>query len=327
MLKLSTILLCLTVSLASFASSLIKYVPSSAQAIVHIKPLELLNSPFAVQLREQDPQLKENWQKLQSDLNKLGLQIKDLPTEALIFFKTDKSLLGFIGKGHLSEQKMVKLIESRKQTDNQPAYKISDIEGHRVYTYQSNAGSFKDAALTYLTPDTFIVTPGKYMKATLQGMNKGLAPDLTTALKTVKKDSLVWLAVENNFAAQDPKAVVNSFIKPVKTISASLNLQGKAQRDLAFNSDIICTDNQSAANLAMQLNGITMLMIPQGFSKNPQLANKLAHSIKIAPEKNSIKVGVVLQETTLNELINYKRKAQTGENTASKPEPRPRQRK
>lgn len=125
------------------------------------------------------------------------------------------------------------------------------------------------------------------------------------AIRDIDKNAAVWAAY---YSFNSASKAVNYPFDTVKKLYAKLNFTGKKYTDLSIEGRIFCKNNKGAADLATLLNGLVMLLLPEGFQSNPELAGKLAQRVKMQPAGSIIKVELSIPEKLLDALLNYYQK-------------------
>lgn len=303
-------------ALTMFAAELTSFVPGDTQGLLYLDVNRLINLQQVKDMRSKNKDFNSKWIDFEKSLQPLGLQVKDMPSEALIFFRMDKSQFGIIAKSRINEAKLVSLLKTSKMPNGKKAvYTTKNVKGRKVYFIETNEdltnpkGKKENVAVTFLKPDIVLITEKPQVSAILSGMGKGPSARLTSAVKQIRRPALAWMVCEQNppqpVKNQQGQPVVANPMETIKSIGISLDLTGKAQKDLALNADIECVDAQAAASLSMQLSGLMMMFVPQGFAGDPQLGSEVAKSIKLRPEKNNVKIDVKVPELLLNKVQKY----------------------
>ncbi|MCP3968407.1 MAG: hypothetical protein GY750_07865 [Lentisphaerae bacterium] len=299
-----------------FAADLISFVPNDAQGLVYLDVSRLINLQQVKDIRTKNKDFNNQWLDFEKSLQPLGLQLKDMPSEALMFFRMDQSQFGIVAKSKINEAKLVSLLKTQKMPNGKKAeYTVQTIAGRKVYIIKTDEdlpvgkGPKEEVAVTFLKPDVVLLTEKPQVNAILSGMGKGPSAKLSNAVKQIKRPALAWMVCEQ----QPPKApqgqpgqpVIANPMSSIKSIGISLDLTGKDQKDLSLNADVECINAQSASSLAMQLNGLMMMFVPQGFAGDPQLGSEVAKSIKLRPENSNVKIDVSVPELLLNKIQKY----------------------
>ena len=294
---------------------LLNYIPANIDGVVSIKIKQIMDVPIFKEKRSTDPQLKEQWAAFEGELKKYGLTVNDMPTQAVIFFSKDKTLNGAVIETSLSEAKFVEIL--KKEAANRPnLYTTRKLNGETVYVMnekllQESNKSLKDSgtpALTFIAADIAIVSDDKVLDSVINSI-KGNTATVNTLMKkstSVNHDALIWLVFNNK---EVPKAQQSGqrpdMMDGITGIGLSLDFTGAKKRDLGLDAMVSCRDNNAAAGLSMQLQGLIMMGSAMAFKDNPQLGGEIGKAIKIKPNGKSVAIKISVPEALGIKLQKY----------------------
>jgi hypothetical protein len=308
-------------------NKLLNYIPANIDGVVSIKIKQIMDVPIFKEKRSTDPKLKEQWTAFEGELKKYGLTVNDMPTQAVIFFSKDKNLNGAVIKTSLSEARFVEIL--KKEAANRPnLYTTRKLNGKTVYVMnekllQDSNKSLKDngtPALTFITADIAIVSEDKVLDSVINSI-KGNTATVNSLMKkstSVNHDALIWLVFNNKEVAaktQQPGQRPD-MMDGITGIGLSLDFTGAKKRDLGLDAMVSCRDNNAAAGLSMQLQGLIMMGSAMAFKDNPQLGGEIGQAIKIKPNGKSVAIKISVPEALGTKLQKY---IETKGNRKSKP--------
>lgn len=303
-------------------SELLKYVPSGVDGVVSLQIAEIMNLPQIDEMKRENEEVAAGWTRFESELQKLGLQIGDLPKEALVFFRQDRSKGGAIVNTPIDEAGFKKLLDAQQQKEGEVIYQVKDVAGHKVYVLQGarleqvKNISKESAAVAFLRPNIAVVTDSGMIGTILEDRKQAGADDkLRQCAQSLKRPGLAWLAFVNRGESDDEGNQLSP-LRNISSVAMSLNLCGEHKKDVLLDAEVVCANNNAASMLAMQAQGMIMFFAAQGFQDNPQLGADVSKAIEIRPEGNKLVARINIPEKLGNDLTQHVRKLQQQRGTA-----------
>jgi hypothetical protein len=305
-------------------SKLLNYIPVGTDGVVSIKIKQIMDVPVFKEKRTTDPELKKQWAVFETELKKYGLNVSDLPTQALIFFSKDKNLNGAVIKTSLSEKRFVEIL--KKEQANRPnLYTTRKLAGKTVYVMnekllKDNNMSVKQnnvPALTFVTADIAIISDNKTLDKVVSSIknNNDTVKTLMNKSASVNHNALVWLVFRNNSPAAAPQPGQRPGpMDGITGVGLSLDFTGAKKRDLGLDAMVSCRDANAAAGLGMQMQGLIMMGSAMAFKDNPQLGGEIGQAIKVKPNGSNVSIKISVPETLGTKLQKYiaEKKTQQG---------------
>ena len=269
-------------------NKLLNYIPANVDGVVSIKIKQIMDVPVFKEKRTSDPEMKKQWGVFEGELKKYGLTVDDMPTQALVFFSKDKDLNGAVIKTSLSEARFVEIL--KKEQANRPNfYTTRKLNGKTIYVM--NEKLLKDSskynkqdnipALTFIAADIAIISDNKMLDTVIKSI-KGNTATVNTLMKksaSVNHDALVWLVFKNNNAGKTQQPGQRpDMMDGITGVGLSLDFTGAKKRDLGLDAMVSCRDNNAAAGLSMQLQGLIMMGSAMAFKDNPQLGGEIGQA-------------------------------------------------
>ncbi len=298
-------------------NELMKYVPTGVDGVLSLQIAEIMNLPQIAEMRQENKEFAAKWTLFESELQKLGLKISDLPTEALVFFQEDRSKGGAIVKTPIDEAGFKKLLDAQQQKESKVVYQVKNIAGQKVYILQgtgleqiNNAGK-NSAAVAFLRPNIAVITDSGAIGAILnQHEQAGAGDKLRHCARSLKQPGLAWVAFVSRSKPDDADGNQLSPLRNIESVAVSLNLSGEHKKDMLLDAELVCADNNAASMLAMQAQGMIMFFTAQSFQNNPQLGADISQAVSIKPDGNKIIVTINIPEKLGSDLTEYVKQLQ-----------------
>jgi predicted transcriptional regulator len=309
--KLMTIAIVTVVALSSIVVSagtkLVNFVPAGAEGILSVNVSRVLDLPLLKELRKENQDFQMQWLQFEQGLKNLGLSVKDLPTEAMFFFRADKSMSGAVVRTPLNEKNFVALLNRDKS--GKKSYSVETVAGKKVYVLKGKQGNNPAAvdkvAISFLAPDVAVVAEKPQMNVVLSGISKSANKALRSNAAKVNREALAWMVFKQKAQATPVQPGVPNPLSSVDTVGLSLDLTGKNQKDIDLNAEIVCKDANSASMMAMQAQGMLMMLTANAFQKNPALGNEIGKAIKIKPQGKVLSAKVNVPEPLCKKIRKY----------------------
>lgn len=298
-------------------SKLLNYIPAGVDGIVSIKIKQILDVPIFKEKRTTDPKMKKQWGQFETELKNYGLTLNDLPTQAMVFFAQAKELNGAVIKTSLSEKRFVEIL-NKAQKEHPHLYSTRKLNGHTVYVL--NDKSIKHSklpiaqhdipALTFIKSDIAMVSNNKTLDKIVNAAknNTATVKSLMAKSAAINQNALVWLVFKNNTPATPPTHKPGqhpSMLDGIIGIGLSLDFTGAKKRDLGLNAMVSCRDDNAAAGLNMQLQGLIMMGSAMAFKNNPKLGSEIGKAITVKPNGSNISIKISIPEALANKIQKY----------------------
>ena len=287
------------------AESLIDYVPTDADGVISVDAKRLINLSQVKDLRKENKEFNENWQKLESELKKYGLKTSDLPSKMMMFFSADvnEKKGGILAITKITEAKLVDLFKASK---DKIEYAEKTIAGRKAYVVSQKGESIGKAAVTYLKPGLILICDEDKAEHFFNAVGKSKNEKLIAADKKADHKALAYIlyskAVKAAPEADDganPMAV-NPFDN-IESAVVALDLTGKNNSGVSLNADLNCANANAATQITMQLKTFVMIMGMQ-MAQKPELGKAITEAVAIDQKDKNIKVKISLSESLITQL-------------------------
>ncbi len=308
----------------SAGGKLLDYVPSGVDGVVSISIKQIIDIPVFKEKRATDPQVKKQWAEFENGLKEYGMTVNDLPSQALIFFSKDQKINGAVLKTTLTEQRFAEILKKAEQKhkktgqNQEKLYTTRKLNGKTVYVLNKNNELLSKAqmakmqggkvpALTFLSADVAIVGEDKMLDKIVSAIktNSATVKRLLGKSSDVNRNAPMWLVFRNTQPAATKPGQRGGMMDGITGLGLSLDFTGAKKRDIGLDAQISCRDTNAAAQMGMQLQGMTMMMSAMAFKDNPQLGGEVGKAIKVKASGSNVAIKIGITEQLGNKLQKY----------------------
>ncbi|MFA6714302.1 MAG: hypothetical protein WCS27_02945 [Victivallaceae bacterium] len=290
------------------AEDMINFVPADAEGVVFMDAARLLKLSHLQDLRQDNAEFNDGWKEFEAQLKSYGLTQDDLPSQVMMFFKSDADTqnAGILALTKITEKKLLEILKINKDKID---CTHKTFGGRKAYVIGQKGKEEDKAVVTYLKSNLVLICDDDRAEDFCKNVGKTKNEKLMAADKKADKKALMYVLFANEKAAK-PKADSNTpqqnpmNVNPLENIDSAmiaLDLTGKDQKDLSLKADLKCTDAQNAAQMAMQLKTFVMIMGMQ-MGQDPELGKAVTEAIKIDQKDKDIKVDISISEEILGKL-------------------------
>ena len=275
------------------------FVPDKTMLLCFMDGVRLNNLPWIKEAILKDADLSAKNKKAEALWARFQLTDKDLCSGAIyLAFTPDENLFAYF-KTNVPEAKVKPLAKaiSDELLDKDQKFTAAEkvVNGKKFYIF-SESGDKGDKlfALTYLASDVVMVLDADEVEKTAVGSGKN---PLLAKLDRTQLAALVYDSAAAGGKEENPEILGGDL---------TLDLTGKAQKDLTIVSNLIFPDEQKAKETAQQV----QLMLPgvagMIFGKDPELAGDVMKGLQVTtPDKTKLNVRFALSEKTLDAISKY----------------------
>ena len=278
------------------------FVPDKTPLLCHMDGVRLSALPWVKEALAKDPEMAAKLKKSDAIYAQFGLTEKDVCSGAVyVAYTQDEELAAFF-KTNVPEAKFVPLIKAFLATEEKGKDIVIDeklVAGKKFYVFgeKTKDGKKNDDALaaTYLAPDVIAVLDLDNAKEIL-ALPAGKNP-LLAKLDRSQLAALVF----------DPSLAKEKEANPEITgVDLTINLTGKAQKDLVIASNLVFPNEQNAMEAAQQVQMSLPMLAGMIFGKDPDLAGDVMKGLKVTtPAKTRLNVRFALSEKTIDAIAKY----------------------
>ena len=290
----------------SQAENLIDYVPADADGIVAIDAERLLKLPFLKSQRKDNAKFDDGWKKFESELKSYGLTTNDLPSKAMIFFKVEAGTqnAAILALTKITEAKLISLLKANSKT---VSFVEKTIAERKAYVITHKDKKNDKVLVTYIKTNLVLICDNDKAEQFCKSVGKTKNAKLIAANKKADPKALLNIIYTKGAKTAPPVAPAPGMppaggpADSIKSAVIALDLVGKEQKDINLKADLDCTDLQAAAQMAMQLKTVVMIMTMQ-FAKDVALSQSVTEAIKINQKDNNIKINISISESLLEKI-------------------------
>ena len=308
------------------AASLLDFVPDNADLILGLRVTDSLNLPLVKEMRQNDKEFAGKYTSFEKELEKNGLSVKDMPPQAVVFGRQDRAYWGIVMDATIPEAKFVELLKTKFKSGYNVEYTVEKVNGQTVYCLENkpvkvgetlvDSGmlgqrDMKKIGVFYLNPDVALVTDFQEAGRVMDEIKKGNCKQFIDN-SGINQQALAWIIYHPSMpAARASDAAGNgmpeqaSAAQPFKSMGMALTFNGSEQKDIALDAVIDCKNQNSAAMMAMQAQGMVMLGLSSAFKDNPALAADVGNALKVQADGSKVRANLQLPEKLHKQVKDY----------------------
>ncbi len=330
--------------LLSQEQSLLDYVPKDVDGFVCFNAKGLLSHPKIKEYIDSPAETDKEFIEFKKTLSDNGVDIYNALSSGVIYFRMKSQgggpgAAGGILKTSINEALLKSMLEKDEGTKGK--LKSSLVNGKTVYSVASpkppvpgmpplgggnSPAGEAEIFFSYAAADIVVVSDKK--EEVVKTVSAKDSPKVAANTKLmglcskIDKKSMLWGVCQYNppekkKEAQNPAGGMQQDMLPVDSISGgslAVNFTGEKKDTVSACLKLSCKEKEKAQMLAMQMQGLVMIMLPTVTQGNPQLETDLNKAISFKNDENDIVVNLELT----NALIDMIKK------TASEPRTGPR---
>lgn len=283
---------------ASRAADVARYVPADAEQVAHVNVRQILSSPLAKKylLPQIEKAIKEN-KDLQKVLGAVDLDpLKDVVSITASNTGTtgEKALVIFNGK--FNAEKIAAAAASNKDV------KSTKVGGKTVYESQSKGKTVYSAVVG---EDTLVISPNKdYVTDALAGKTSKLNKALETAIAAVDSRQSVWGATViteelKKKAAEHGDNPGAALVPKLKAVLGGINITDA----VAVSVQVQTTDAAAAKELGEFVDAAKVLLGAAAQGEAAPFVNDVMKSLKVKAEQNAVNISFKFSAETVDKAI------------------------
>jgi hypothetical protein len=305
--------------------SLLDFVPDNADLILGLRVTDSLNLPLVKEMRLNDKEFAGKYASFEKELEKNGLSVKDMPPQAVVFGRQDRAYWGIVMNATIPEARFVELLKTKLKSGYNIDYTIEKVSGQTVYCLENkpvkvgetlvDAGmlgqrDMKKLGIFYLKPDVAMITDFQEAGRVLDAIKKGSCKQLIDD-SGINQQALAWIVYHPLMPLPKPADASGgdmpeqANIQPFNSMGMALNFNGLEQKDIVLDAIIDCKNQNSAAMMAMQAQGMAMLGLSSAFKDNPALAADVGNALKVQADGGKVKANLQLPEKLHKQVKDY----------------------
>ena len=271
------------------------FVPDKTPLLCFVDGARSSTLPWVKEALLKDADLSAKNQKSEALWARFQLTDKDLCSGALYVALTPDSGAFVYFKTNVPEAKVMPLATavSDELMDKGEKFTVAEkaVNGKKFYVFSEKGGKDKKGdtlfALTYLAPDVAALMDADEIEKLPVGSGKN------PLLAKLDRTQLVALVYED----ENPEILGGDM---------TLDLTGKAQKDLTIAANLIFPDEQKAMEAAQQVQMSLPMLAGMVFGKDPDLAGDVMKGLKVTtPSKTKLNVRFALSEKTIDGIVKY----------------------
>ncbi len=307
------------------AANLLDFVPDNADLILGVRVTDSLNLPLVKEMRQNDKEFAVKYTSFEKELEKNGLSVKDMPPQAVVFGRQDRAYWGIVMDATIPEAKFVELLKTKFKSGYNVDYTVEKVNGQTVYCLENkpvkvgetlvDSGmlgqrDMKKIGVFYLNPHVAMITDFQEAGRIMNEINKGNCKQFIDN-SGINQQALAWIIYLPSIpSARAADAGGNgmpeqAFAQPFNSMGMALNFNGSEQKDIALDAVIDCKNQNSAAMMAMQAQGMIMFGLSSVFKDNPGLAADIGNALRVQADGNKVKANLRLPEKLHKQVKGY----------------------
>lgn len=304
---------------------LLDFVPDNADLILGLRVMDSLNLPLVKELRQNDKEFAGKYTSFEKELEKNGLSVKDMPPQAVVFGRQDRAYWGIVMDATIPEARFVELLQTRLKSGYNIDYTVEKVNGQTVYCLENkpvkvgetlvDSGmlgqrDMKKVGVFYLKPDVALITDYQEAGRVMDEIKKGTCKQFIDN-SGINQQAVAWIIYHPSKPDAKPDASVNGMpeqaagSQPFNSMGMALNFNGAERKDIALDAVIDCKNQNSAAMMAMQAQGMVMLGLSSAFKDNPALAADVGNALKVQADGSKVKANLQLPEKLHKQVKDY----------------------
>jgi hypothetical protein len=299
--------------------SLLTYVPNNADLIMGLRVTDLMNLPLVKEMRLNDKDFAEKYIAFEKELEKVGVSAKDMPPMAVVFSRQDRAYWGIVMNATIPEAKFVELLKTKLKSGYNIDYSIEKINGQTVYCLENKSAKagepavdpsmlgqkdMKKIGVFYLKPDVAMVTDFQEAARVLAEIKKGNSK-LFIDKSGIDQSAPAWVVYHPAAPAAAANTPEQASFKMFNSLGLALNFNGAERKDIALDALIDCKDQNAAAMMTMQAQGMVMFGLSSAFKNNPALASDVSNALKFQTDGSKVKAHLQLPEKLHKQIKEY----------------------
>ncbi|MHB9138013.1 MAG: hypothetical protein ACYC4Q_01265 [Victivallaceae bacterium] len=292
--------------------SLLEYVPNNADVIMGVRIIDSLNLPLVKEMRLNDKEFADKYFSFERELAKAGVTVKDMPPLAVVFSRQDRAYWGIVMDATIPEARFVELLKTKIKSNYNVDYSIEKINGQTVYCLENKVSKMgepvvdpsmlgqkdmKKIGVFYLKSDVAMVTDFQESGKVLDEIKKGSCKTFIDN-SGIDQNSVAWVIYH-------PSSPVGVSQQPLNSMGLALNFNGTEQKDIVLDAMVDCKNQNSAAMMTMQAQGMVMFGLSSAFKNNPALAADISNALKLKTDGNKVKANLQLPEKLHKQIKDY----------------------
>ncbi len=308
------------------AVNLLDFVPDNADLILGLRVTDSLNLPLVKEMRLNDEEFAGKYTSFEKELEKNGLSVKDMPPLAVVFGRQDRAYWGIVMDATIPEARFVELLKTKIKGGYNIDYTVEKVSGQTVYCLENkpvkvgetliDSGmigqrDMKKLGVFYLKPDVAMITDFQETSRVLDEIKKGNCRQFIDN-SGINQQALAWIVYHPSMALPKPAEASNNGMpeqaaspQPFNSMGMALNFNGSEQKDIMLDAIIDCKNQNSAAMMAMQAQGMVMLGLSSAFKDNPALAADVGNALKVQADGSKVKANLQLPEKLHKQVKDY----------------------
>jgi len=278
------------------------FVPDKTPLICHLDGVRLSALPWIKEALAKDPEMAAKLKQSEAIYAQFGLSEKDLCSGAVYVAMTQDDAGAIFFKTNIPEAKFVPLVKAFLAKEEAGKDIVIDeklLAGKKFYVFGGKDRKDEKGddvfAVTYLAPDVIAgmsLDDAKAVLAAPAGRNPLLAKLDRSQLAALVFDPSLTKEKEEN--------------PEITGVDLTINLTGKAQKDLAIASNLVFPNEQKAMEAAQQVQMSLPMLAGMIFGKDPDLAGDVMKGLKVTtPAKTRLNVRFALSEKTIDAIAKY----------------------
>jgi hypothetical protein len=305
------------------AVNLLDFVPDNADLILGLRVTDSLNLPLVKEMRQNDKEFAGKYTSFEKELEKNGLSIKDMPPQAVIFGRQDRAYWGIIMDATIPEARFVELLKTKLKSGYNIDYTVEKVNGQTVYCLENkpvkvgetlvDSGmlgqrDMKKVGVFYLNPDVALITDFQEAGRVMDEIKKGSCKQFVDN-SGINQQAIAWIVYHPSTPSAKPaNSGANpeqASAQPFNSMGMALNFNGSEHKDIALDAVIDCKNQNSAAMMAMQAQGMVMLGLSSAFKDNPALAADVGNALKVQADGSKVKANLQMPEKLHKQVKDY----------------------
>ena len=299
--------------------SLLEYVPNNADIIMGVRITDSLNLPLVKEMRLNDKEFADKYISFEKELAKAGVTVKDMPPLAVIFSRQDRAYWGIVMDATIPEARFVELLKTKIKSSYNVDYSVEKINGQTVYCLENKSSKMgepvvdpsmlgqkdmKKIGVFYLKPDVVMVTDFQESGRVLDEIRKSSCKPFIDK-SGIDQNSLAWVVYHPSVPVAAVGTVGQPPQSPLNSMGLALNFNGVEQKDIVLDAMVDCKDQNSAAMMTMQAQGMVMFGLSSAFKNNPALASDISNALKFKTDGSKVTANLQLPEKLHKQIKDY----------------------
>jgi hypothetical protein len=162
----------------------------------------------------------------------------------------------------------------------------------------------KKIGVFYLKPDVVMVTDFQESGRVLDEIRKSSCKPFIDK-SGIDQNSLAWVVYHPSVPVAAVGTVGQPPQSPLNSMGLALNFNGVEQKDIVLDAMVDCKDQNSAAMMTMQAQGMVMFGLSSAFKNNPALASDISNALKFKTDGSKVTANLQLPEKLHKQIKDY----------------------